>query len=234
MRVLVALGGLLAATSLAWGADIPMAPAAPAQAPAVYAPAPPPVYNWTGVYIGANAGWGFATASATATIPGATATASENLSGFVGGGQVGGDYQIGSWVFGLEADLDYSDQSNTTTGGIVSETDTIPWIGTLRGIVGYAFDRVLVYGTAGGGEGKFTANVTAAGIGSASASRTQSAWTAGAGVEVGITQNLSARLEYLYLDTGNINVETIGALTVTGRVQDNLVRVGLNLRLPIQ
>jgi opacity protein-like surface antigen len=48
-----------------------------------------------------------------------------------------------------------------------------------------------------------------------------------------MTENLSAKLEYLYLDTGNINLVTAGALTVTGRVQDNLIRAGLNWRLPL-
>jgi outer membrane immunogenic protein len=192
-----------------------------------------PPYNWTGVYIGFNAGYGFATASATATFAGISGSSSEDLSGFVGGGQVGGNYQIGSVVVGLEADFDYSAQSKTTTLGIFSATDSIPWIGTLRGRLGYALDRVLIYATAGGAEGKFSSTVSASGFGSISGSKTHGAWTVGGGAEVGLTENLSARLEYLYLDTGNINLATAGALTVTGRVQDNLIRAGLNWRFPL-
>ncbi len=220
---------LLGATLPALAADLPAGPPVP------YAPPPPPlrVYNWTSIYAGGNVGYGFATASSTATLFGASATASEDLSGIIGGGQVGGNYQAGPAVFGIEADFDGSDQTNNTTFGIVSATDKITWVGTVRGRIGAAFDRVLVYATAGGGEGKFTSSVTITGFGTASGSRTHAAWVAGAGIEVGITDNLSGRVEYLYLDTGNLNLVTIGALNVTGRVQDNLVRAGLNLRLPL-
>jgi outer membrane immunogenic protein len=220
-QMTLGIAGLWLASSVAAAADLP---------PAAYVQPVSQPYNWTGVYIGANAGFGFATASATATLIGVTATSSEELSGFVGGGQLGGNYQIGSVVLGLEADFDYSGQSHKTTVGIFSKSDSIPWIGTLRGRIGYALDRVLIYGTAGGAEGKLSTTLTAAGFGSISDSKTRGAWTAGAGVEVGLTENLSARIEYLHVDTGNINLATIGALTVSGRVQDNLVRAGLNWR----
>jgi outer membrane immunogenic protein len=226
------IAGLYFAISAAIAADLAssLPPSAPGRAPPVYCQPAPSPYSWTGVYIGASAGYGFATASVAATLAGGSATSNENLSGFVGGGQLGGNYQIGSAVLGLEADFDYSGQSNTTTSGVVSESDSIPWIGTLRGRFGYAIDRVLIYATAGGAEGKFSRTITAAGFGSFSGSKTRGAWTAGGGVEVGLTENLSARIEYLYVDTGNINLASIGPLTVTGRVQDNPVRAGLNWR----
>jgi outer membrane immunogenic protein len=234
MRVRTFIGAAFLGFSISplSAADLPAS--APVYAPAAYvAPAPRP-YSWTSVYIGANAGYGFATASETATGFGASVTASENLSGFVGGGQLGGNYQIGSLVFGLEADFDYSAQKNTTTAGIFSATDSIPWVGTLRGRIGYAADRFLIFATAGGAEGKFSTTVTANGFGSFSGSRTHGAWTVGGGVEVGLTENLSAKLEYLYIDTGNINLATnIGGISVAGRVQDNLVRAGLNWRFPL-
>jgi outer membrane immunogenic protein len=233
MRAFIAAGALvLAATNQTWAADLPPGPA-PAPPP-VYAPAAPPAaYNWSGLYIGANAGWGFANASATATFLGASATASESLNGFVGGGQVGLNYQFGVAVIGVEADFDGSTQSLTTTSGFITATDQIPWLATVRGRVGAAFDRVLVYATGGFGYGEFKSTVTAAGFGSASDSQSHAAWTAGAGIEVGITNNLSGRIEYLYLDTGNIPIASIGALGITGRVQDNIVRAGLNFRLPL-
>jgi outer membrane immunogenic protein len=62
---------------------------------------------------------------------------------------------------------------------------------------------------------------------------TSGAWTAGGGFEFALTDSLSARLEYLYLDTGNINVAYVGPLAVTGRLQENIVRAGLNYRLPV-
>jgi outer membrane immunogenic protein len=221
---------VLGLAARAAAADLPSARTASA---AYVAPAPLPGYDWTGIYIGANAGYGFATASTTATFSGSSITSSENLSGFVGGGQLGGNYQIGSLVIGLEADFDYSAQSHTASAGIFSATESIPWIGTLRGRIGYAIGRALIYGTAGAAEGKFSSTVSANGFGSISGSRTHAAWTAGGGIEVGLTGNLSARLEYLYLDTGNINLGTAFGVTVTGRVQDNLVRAGLNWRFPL-
>jgi outer membrane immunogenic protein len=236
MRIFMAIVGLLVATNLALtadllAADLPVAPAP--MAPPARVPASPPVYNWSGFYLGLNGGYGFATASITGTFGGASASASENLSGLVGGGQVGYNYQVGIGVFGIEADLDGSSQNKTTSAGIVSATDKITYIGTVRGRIGAAFDRVLLYATGGGGYGEFTSSVAVAGFGTFSGSKSHAVWTIGAGLEVGITSNISARLEYLHADTGNLNLGTVGGVTVTGRVQDNLVRAGLNFRFPI-
>jgi hypothetical protein len=147
-------------------ADLP-APVAP------YAPPlPPRAYNWTSVYIGGNAGYGFATASETASLFGFSVTSSEDLTGFIGGGQVGANYQSGPVVFGIEGDLDASNQTHNATFGFATATDKITWVGTVRGRIGGAWDRVLVYGTAGWGEGKFTSNVTVPGFGTFDGSRT--------------------------------------------------------------
>ena len=118
---------------------------------------------------------------------------------------------------------------------LLSGTAQIPWIGTLRGRVGYAFDRFLLYVTAGGAATQLISTVNVGAIGTASTTYTHGAWTAGGGIEAAVTENFSARVEYLYLDTGNINVAQVGApsVTVTGRMQDNLVRAGLNYRLPV-
>lgn len=212
----------------AMAADLPSGPP-PAVAPAVVAPVP---FSWTGVYFGVNAGYGFATATGTATLGALSASASESLDGFVGGGQVGANYQFGAMVVGIEADFDGTTQSTTATAGIVTGTDKIPWVGTVRGRLGAAFNRVLVYGTGGLGYGEFESTLTAAGIGTVTASKTNTAWVAGAGVEYAFTDYISGRVEYLYLDTGNIPLATIGAVSVTGRVQDNMVRGGINFKLP--
>lgn len=224
MKRIVAVAGLLLASGFsAFAADMPGPYQPPPQA--YVPPAPPPVYNWTGFYVGGNAGFGIATAAVTA----GGASASENLSGFVGGGQVGVNYQAGWAVFGIEADLDGTTQNDTVTAFGASLEDKIPWFGTVRGRIGAAFDRFLIYGTAGGGWGDFETTGTVPGFGSASASQSHFVFAGGAGVEVGLTQNVSARIEYLYLDTGNI--DNIGGVAgVTGRVQDNLVRAGLNWR----
>lgn len=142
MRIFMAIGGLLVATNFALAGDLLTAdlPVAPAPiAPASRVPALPPAYNWSGFYLGLNGGYGFATANVTGTFGGASASASENLSGLVGGGQVGFNYQVGMGVFSLEADIDGSSQSKTTSVGIVSATDKITYIGTIRGRIGAAF-----------------------------------------------------------------------------------------------
>ena len=94
-----------------------------------------------------------------------------------------------------------------------------------------AFDRTLVYGTAGGAAGELRP-IVAIPAGTTNTTVTYGSWIAGAGIEYGITDNLSARVEYLYLDKGHIATGVIGppVTTITSRVQDNLVRAGLNYR----
>jgi outer membrane immunogenic protein len=139
----------------AFAADIGPPPYPPPVPPAVYAPPPPPpqVFNWTGIYVGANAGWGFADYSLNASGPFLAATIAEPLSGVIGGGQLGGNYQFGAAVIGIEGDFDGSLQSATQTIGAFSATDKINYFGTLRARFGVAFDRVLVYATGGAGYG---------------------------------------------------------------------------------
>jgi outer membrane immunogenic protein len=221
-RVVAAVVGLLAVTEPAWSADLAPPPAAPVP------------YSWTGLYIGLNAG--YAGTRVTETVSGGGGTGSSNLPGGIGGFQIGANDQFGALVLGFEADFDGTMATKSViVPGVVSGTAQIPWIGTLRGRVGYAFDRLLLYATAGGAAEQLISTVNVAGIGSASTTFTHGGWTAGGGLEAAVTENLSARIEYLYVDTGNINVAQVGApfVAVTGRLQDNLVRAGVNYRLPV-
>jgi outer membrane immunogenic protein len=222
-RKLIAVA-LIGLASPAMAADLPV-PVAPPPVP-YYAPVKS--YNWSSVYIGGNVGYGYATASLSDDFGDSF---NENLTGVIGGGQIGANYQIGALVFGIEADFDASDQTHTGSAFGISETDQINWIGTVRGRIGGAYDRWFFYATAGGGEGKLSENLSTP-FGSINASQTHAAWAVGAGIEYGITEYLSARVEYLYLDTGNMNVANIYGDQITGRVQNNLIRAGLNLRLP--
>jgi outer membrane immunogenic protein len=175
--------------------------------PPVYVPVSAPTYNWTSIYLGGNVGYGFAKATATASAAafgvGASASTSETLNGVLGGGQVG---------------------------------DKIPWLSTTRVRVGAAYDRVLFYLTGGGGWGQFSTTVAGGGA-SITSSQWQFAWVGGGGVEYGFTQNLSARIEYLYVDTGNVTLISASGgganASISGRVQENIVRAGLNFRLPL-
>jgi outer membrane immunogenic protein len=229
MRI-VAWGAVFATWSgVALAADLPP-PVIPVPPP-TYAPVPP-AYNWTSIYVGANAGYGFATATATVSAFGFAASASENLNGFLGGGQVGALYQYGYAVFGFETDFDATGQSTSTTILAATATDKIPWLSTSRVRVGAAFDRFLIYATGGGGFGQFSTTVTGPG-GSLSTSQWQPVLAVGGGLEYGFTQNLSGRVEYLYVDTGNIQLLNVAGATLTGRVQENIIRAGLNLRLQL-
>lgn len=220
---MTALIGIVAATGCAWSADLSPAPS----------PAPGP-YNWNGVYIGLNAGYGFGSELTAASGGGVSASASTNVPGFVGGAQVGVNYQTGAVVWGFEADFDASTQNQSLASGVLSGTSQMPWFGTLRGRLGVAVDRLLIYGTAGGAAGGLRSNFTIP-AGPTSTTVTYGTWTAGGGFEYGITDNLSARLEYLYLDTGDVGTGSIGppTTTVTSRLKDNLVRAGLNYRFPV-
>jgi len=111
----------------------------------------------------------------------------------------------------------------------------MPWVATLRGRLGVAFGPTLIYGTAGGAGVEIRSPNLTLPTGSTSTTVTHGAWTAGAGLEHGITDHLSARVEYLYLDTGDVNTAVIGppTTTITSRLRDNLVRAALNYRFPV-
>ena len=190
-------------------------------------------YNWSGFYLGLNAGGAFGVN--TATVSGGGGSASVSEPGFIGGAQIGANYQTGPVVWGFEADYDASTQNQSLPSGVISGTTQMPWLATLRGRFGMAFDRYLVYGTAGGAAGELrSANITIP-AGTTSTTVTYGTWVAGAGVEYGITDNLSARVEYLYVDKNNIATGVIGppATTITSHLQDNLVRAGLNYRFAV-
>jgi opacity protein-like surface antigen/outer membrane receptor protein involved in Fe transport len=187
-------------------------------------------YNWSGFYLGLNAGGAFGTDSVTASGGGGSASVKEP--GFIGGAQVGANYQTGPVVWGFEADYDASTQNKSLPAGVLTgSTSQTPWLATLRGRVGMAFDRTLVYGTAGGAAGELRSIATIP-AGTTSTTVTYGSWIAGAGIEYGITNNLSTRIEYLYLDKNNIATGVIGPppTQITSHLQNNLVRAGVNYR----
>ena len=183
-------------------------------------------YNWTGFYLGINGGYGFGKSDWSA-VP----TASNKPKGYLIGGTVGYNYQVGSFVYGLEGDIDYADVKDSVAcaPGITCETRN-RWLATFRGRVGYAFDRWLPYITGGGAYGNVRANVTApvAGV-TASASSNQLGWTVGAGLEYAFLSNWSAKIEYLYVDLGSFDT---GPAPVVNNVsfKENIVRAGINYK----
>lgn len=166
-------------------------------------------YSWAGPYIGGNIGYNFGDINNSAVRP----------SGFSGGVQAGYNFQSGPWVFGIEGDL----QGNAANDRFAVWKFSNPWFGTLRGRGGYAVNNVLFYGTAGLAFGSVRAE-TIAGI---TETKTAAGWTIGAGAEFGITQNWTAKVEYLYVDLSDNRFITTGS---THGYQSSLVRVGVNYR----
>ena len=133
-----------------------------------------------------------------------SSTGTFGTSGFVFGGTLGAGYQVGPLVLGIEVDGDWADASGFGTftatslcaGGCLTKNS---WLSTVRRRAGYAFDRFLVYGTAGAAFGNVQANFSNDPVSGA----TEAGWTAGAGVEVALAQNWTAEAEYLFVDLAN-------------------------------
>ena len=192
----VAALGLVAAGA-ASAADLPSRKG-PVAAP-VYMP---PAFTWTGFYVGANAGYGWGNVNAN----GFAVTNTGDLDGFVGGGQVGYNYQMGQFVLGLEADLQAADLSTGTNAfGDRVKTD---YFGTVRARVGVAFDRFLPYITGGWAYGNVKTSIP--GLGFSSDRSHTGGYAVGAGLEYAVTNNIIAGVEYLYVDLGEKNIAGAG------------------------
>ncbi len=252
-RFLIVGAVAIVAAGQALAADLPPPTAPPPRAPAAYVPAPVPFYNWGGIYVGINGGYGFgSTANSTvgvagnALVPTGTYTLSgNNFSGGLAGGTVGFNYQWAAIVAGIEGDWDWSGQSRSSSVGCgagctLNDSSKLPWIATARGRLGYAFDRILVFGTGGvaftnaSDSGSVT---TATGTTTLwSPSSTNVGWTAGGGVEVALAPNWTAKAEYLFVRTNVTLNSTIngaaggGTLSEKTTVNDSLVRAGVNFK----
>lgn len=227
MRGLRILAGIAALVSTAaMGADVTPPPIQ--QVVPRIGPAP---FSWTGFYVGGNAGYGFADATATVSGFGVTSTAAERLTGAIAGGQLGFNWQLGAVLLGLEADYQWSGQQFSSSILGITATDKITAFGTLRPRIGYVADHWLFYGTAGLGYGTWRTDVTAPGL-SAFATTSRLTWAAGAGIEAAFLNNFTVKIEYLFLDTGNIS-ETVLGFAVNETVTDNVLRVGINYLIPV-
>jgi outer membrane immunogenic protein len=201
--------------------------------PAYKAPvlAPISVYNWTGFYVGANVGYGWGRQDV--SLDGFGSVGSANLNGVIGGGQIGYNWQVNQWVFGLETDFQGSGQKGDGgVSGVAAYTNKLDWFGTVRGRVGYAFDRWLPYVTGGWAYGHGDLSGTVTGVGGFSGSNTYSGWTVGGGLEYAFLNNWSAKLEYLHVDFGDgPSVAVVPGTNISGgKLRDDIMRVGLNYK----
>ena len=207
----------------------------------------PVAYDWTGFYIGVHVGGGWADKHWFDTTTLTLDEGSHTVSGWLAGGQIGYNRQIGAWVFGIEvqasaADLTGSAVSNVfPTDRIASRVDAL---GTFAARIGYAWDRALLYVKGGGAwaHDKFSITDIPTGITYARFDQTHLGWMLGLGFEYGITRNWSAKVEYNYMDLGterSINVicnPNFGCIGPGGSFNEDvaqriqLVKFGVNYR----
>jgi outer membrane immunogenic protein len=225
-RILITVVLSIVVAGSALAADLPQPGPPPPEAPAAYVPTLAPVYNWGGIYYGINGGYGIGSSDWTVTAPSAS-TGDFNVSGFLVGPTVGANFQTDAFVFGIEGDYDASWMQGTSSACTPNNCETKnTWLATVRARVGYAADRVLFYGTAGGAFGNISTNLPGSGNFTSS---TEPGWTAGAGVEAAFADNWTARIEYLYVDLENAS-QTVPVTTGTIKFDTNLIRLGVDYK----
>jgi outer membrane immunogenic protein len=211
-HILIASVGAVALAGSAFAADLPSR--AP---PPIYLP-PAPIFTWTGIYIGGQIGyaWGNQNTSFGDAF-GDFGQFGSNAQGVIGGAHVGYNLQLSQFVIGLEGSVDGTSlkKSFTSNGeffgaglpGSVNINVNSGIQGSIRGRVGYAWDRVLLYATGGvafaGVDGSVQTNFGDGFGGFDSASSTRVGWTVGGGLEYAVTNNWSIRAEYRYSDFGH-------------------------------
>lgn len=192
---------------------------------------PTPAAGWSGFYAGVNAGYGWGGDSRRPTIGGVLTD--NNTGGGSLGAQAGYSLDLGGFVLGTEADLQWSaighSEDVAGTGTFKSGVDLF---GTIRGRAGMSFGQVMPYVTAGFAAGRGTATLTnGAGV-NTSQSATHMGWTIGGGLEAQATENISIKAEYLYVDLGtqayNGLPAPIGNVDITQRF--SVLRAGLNYK----
>jgi outer membrane immunogenic protein len=254
--LLASVGAVALSGSAALAADLPSR--AP---PPVYLP-PPAIFTWTGIYVGGQIGYAwtsgnnnftgfdpfFNTGTFLSTSIGGTP------SGVIGGAHVGYNYQINQFVLGLEGSVDGTSLSNTAAaffpdGTTLSAHSTADIQGSIRGKVGVAWDRALIYGTGGVAFGGFNTDVSIANTGflnggnpffaSGNVSNTRVGWTVGGGIQYAVTNNWSIFAEYRYTNWGSIRENNFG-LVPTGaffngnrQINQNQVQVGFDYKFDL-
>jgi len=208
---------IVAAVLAAIGSTAALAADLGARTPYTKAPAMVALSNWSGFYIGADAGYAFTGSSSGVLTNGgglSPAPYDAKLNGGLGGGFIGYNYQMQQFVLGLEADWQVASIRGvsgpgfaTSAAGVVSgpflETSKVKDYGSLRGRLGMAFDRVFVFGTAGWAWGNFSTTYSLQGTSFfTNDHRTTDGWSVGAGLEYAFTNNFLGRIEYRHTDLG--------------------------------
>jgi outer membrane immunogenic protein len=232
---------LLTGTPLALGVLVIGMPALGAdmavKAPPLKAPIVPP-YSWTGWYIGANAGYGVGQGAGSFAFGPAFETFNAMPAGAFGGGQLGFNYQIMSFVLGAETDIQGAGISDARTcllnciaGSSAVIDQKLNWFGTTRARLGLANGPVLTYVTGGAAYGGIETGLTTAFGGltnAATTATTKTGWVWGTGVEAALGGNWTAKAEYLYLNLGSSAVTSVPTGTLGVKNQEQIFRGGIN------
>lgn len=235
-----------------WGLALAIAPMIAGEAVAADFPTrtvyqmPPQPYSspWTGFYLGGHIGGALAKSDWVDTAPGFVGLndAKFSPSSFIGGGQVGFNYQFDRIVVGIEGDGSWAGLSETVNSCFQDPTQSCTtqadWFVTATGRLGFTAGNALFYGKGGAAWSNFKYQnpcpVTCTST-SYSANETRSGWTAGGGIEYALGPHWSAKLEYNYLDFGTSTVTFVGNFgdrfteDITNRV--HMIKAGFNYRL---
>ena len=212
-----------------------------------------PVANWTGLYVGGNVGSGTAInpSSQPGSISGVIVFDEKfNLSpdGYLGGAQIGYNWQTANWVFGLESDIQGSTQKDNRACQFACVAELafarfdqrMPWFGTARARLGYSVGSSLFYATGGLAYGEVKTSIVHSDsvfTSTADFSHTKTGWTVGAGLEAPLElfglfgRNWTAKVEYLYVDLGKTSdsyVFDVASFGLETHVQEHIFRTGLN------
>jgi outer membrane immunogenic protein len=199
-----------------------------------------PIYNWTGFYVGVNAGYagGDTSYGLDAAALGGLGVGKLKSNGFIGGAQIGYNWQAGQFLYGLEADIQGADvDSNVSLGvgapGGGSLGTKLDYFGTVRGRIGLSpWERTVVYATGGLAYGQ-----TSTSFFLPLGEKTKLGWTVGAGFEYMLAQNWSFKTEYLYVDLGKDNLDLSAlagglpfpaGVSVSEQTRMHVVRAGVN------
>jgi outer membrane immunogenic protein len=246
MKRLLATTAFLAVAVNAQAADLR------AKAPYLKAPVAM-VYDWTGFYLGVNAGVGLGRNNQTLAVPNFPSFEQSYLSpqGALGGVQIGYNWQtnsiVGPLVLGVEADIQGTGMRDDYTCLLTCRTapevtgrfdQRLDWFGTVRGRVGIANGPVLSYVTGGFAYGSVKTSVTETILGVPSGTftsdKTRGGWTIGSGVEAALGGGWTAKIEHLYVDLGNrSDTFVLGGFPqkLDTEIRENIFRAGLNYRI---
>jgi outer membrane immunogenic protein len=222
--------GTFACVMAADAADLPVKARPAPMAPVAYAP---PIYDWSGFYVGGHLGGGFADSSWRDPFTGGHDHF--NKGGFLGGAQAGYNAQFNWLVLGLEGDFSWTginDHGKDSMGDML--TSDTHWTSTVTGRVGAAFDRLLVYGKGGLAIAQEHDTLKDLALNTSSVNLTRTGWTAGAGLEYALNHNWAVRLEYDYLGFGskqlNFNTPLLGPVTPTASLNIQEVKAGVDFK----